>query len=85
MGHCLTKEGLTPDPMKIKAIVDIPTPDSKKAVEHFLRCLQYLPCFLCQLYEVAAPLQRITEWSAILTWQNGQLSLHGKMVKKGHF
>jgi len=35
MGHRLTKHGLSPDPAKVKAISDMPIPDSKKAVEHF--------------------------------------------------
>ena len=52
MGHCLSKHGHSTDLAKVRVIVDIPTPDSKdskKGVEHFLGCLQYLLCFLPQL------------------------------------
>ena len=49
MGHRLSKHGLSPDPAKVRAIVDMPTPDGKKAVERFLGCLQYLSHFLPQL------------------------------------
>ena len=68
MGHRLTKHGLSPDPTKVKAISDMPRPDSKKAVERFLGCLQYLSRFLPQLAEIAAPLRVLTEQSAIFTW-----------------
>ena len=59
MGHHLTKEGLSPDTLKIKVIQEMPRPDSKKAVERFLGCLQYLSCFLPQLAQVAAPLHQL--------------------------
>ena len=72
MGHKLTREDLRPDPAKIKAIRDMPRPDSKKAVERFLGCLQYLSHFLPQLAEEAAPLRLLTEQSAIFTWQTQQ-------------
>jgi len=72
MGHCLTKDGLSADPLKIKAIQDMPRPDSKKAVERFLDCLQYLSHFLPQLAQVAAPLRQLTEQSAIFIWQTQQ-------------
>ena len=72
MGHRLSKHGLSPDPAKVRAIVDMPTPDSKKGVERFLGCLQYLSRFLPQLSDVATPLRQLTEQSAIFTWQTQQ-------------
>ena len=79
MGHKLTREGLRPDPAKIKAIRDMPRPDSKKAVERFLGCLQYLSRFLPQLAEEAAPLRLLTEQSAIFTWQTQQEAAFQKL------
>ena len=72
MGHQLTREGLRPDPAKVKAIKDMPRPDNKKAMERFLGCLQYLSHFLPQLAEVAAPLKLLTEQSALFTRQTQQ-------------
>ena len=71
-GHKLTREGLHPDPTKVKAIIDMPRPDNKEAVECFLGCLQYLSCFMLQLATVVAPLRLLTEQSAIFTWQTKQ-------------
>ena len=76
MGQHLTKEGLNPDPIKVKAILDMPTPDSKKAVECFLGCLQYLSHFLPQLAAIAAPCDN--------SW-NDQPSSQGKHNKQMHF
>ena len=72
MGHQLIREGLRPDPAKVRAVKDMPRPDNKKAVEHFLGCLEYLSHFLPQLAEVAAPLRLLTEQSALFTWQTQQ-------------
>ena len=36
IGHVLTEKGLTPDPEKTKAIVNIPTPTSVKSFQEFL-------------------------------------------------
>ena len=72
MGHRLSKHGLSADPAKVRAIVDTPTPHSKKTIECFLGCLQYLSRFLPQLSDVSAPLQQFTEQSAIFTWQTQQ-------------
>ena len=68
MGHW----GLSPDTSKVKEIQEMPQPDSKKSVEHFLGCLQYMAHFLPQLAQVAAPLHQLTEQSAIFTWQSQQ-------------
>ena len=61
MGYRSSKDGLSPNSDKVKAISDMPRPDCKKAVGHFLGCLQYLSRFLQQLAEVAAPLRLLKE------------------------
>ena len=42
VGHLLTSEGLRPDPMKVKAIAEMPQATDKKAVERLLGCINYL-------------------------------------------
>ena len=61
MGHRLTKDGLSSDPAKVKAVIDMSRPDSRKAVGCFLGCLQCLSRFLPQLAEIAAPLRLLTK------------------------
>ena len=61
MGHLLTREGLRPDPMKVKAVRDMPKPTNKKAVEQILGFVNYLSRYLPRLAEVVAPLRQLTE------------------------
>lgn len=42
VGHVISANGLKPDPNKIKAVIDMPPPDSKEAVRRFLGFIQYL-------------------------------------------
>ena len=54
MGHRLTKDGLGIGPAKVKAITDMPRPNSKKSKKALFRVLVYLTRFLA---EAATPLQ----------------------------
>ena len=42
MGHRLTAQGVSPDPNKVNAIVNMPRPVDKKGVERCLGCVTYL-------------------------------------------
>ena len=72
MGHLLTSEGLRPDPMKVRAITEMPQPRDKKAVERLLGCVNYLSRYLPKLAEVVAPLRKLTEKSTSFYWQSQQ-------------
>ena len=69
MGHILTSTGVRADPMKIKAIVEMPRPQDKKAVERLLGTVQYLSRFLPKLSDVSKPLRQLTEKEVVFTWQ----------------
>ena len=84
MRHHLTRDGLRPDPEKVRAVKIMPRPDNKKAVERFLGCMQYLSSFLPQLSEVAALLQVLTEQSAIFTWQTHQEEAFQALIDNDH-
>jgi len=66
IGHVLTDNGLTPDPEKTMAIVNMPTPNSVKPPQEFLGMIQYLSKFLPQLLTITAPLTKSegenTQW-----------------------
>lgn len=72
MGHRLTAEGVSPDPAKVKAIIDMPRPTDKKGVERLLGCVTYLSRFLPKLADVVGPLRQLTEKDTIFTWQTNQ-------------
>ena len=60
MGHLITKDGLKPDPDKVKAIKEMPPPQSKKETLSLLAFVNYLSKFLPRLSDVAQPLRQLT-------------------------
>ncbi|PFX12349.1 Retrovirus-related Pol polyprotein from transposon 17.6 [Stylophora pistillata] len=61
LGHMITAEGIKPDPKKIEAITDTPTPSNKTEVQHFLGMITYLDKFLPHLSDETAPLRQLLE------------------------
>ena len=57
----ITPEGIKPDPRKIEAITNMPTPSNKMEVQRFLAMVRYLGKFLPNLSEETAPLIQLLE------------------------
>ena len=55
VGHLLTAEGLKPDPEKVRAIVEMKTPENVKDLRRFLGMVRYLSKFVPPLSELALP------------------------------
>ena len=53
IGHVMTKNGLKPDPDKVKAVEERPKPQSKKELSSLLGFVNYLSKFLPGLSDVA--------------------------------
>ena len=70
VGHLLTAEGLKPDPEKIRAIVEIKTPENVKDIQRFLGMVRYLSKFVPRLSELALPLQSLTHIDTPWTWDS---------------
>ena len=70
VGPLLTAEGLKPDPEKIRAIVEIKTPENVKDIQRFLRMVRYLSKFVPCLSELALPLQSLTHIDTPWTWDS---------------
>jgi len=68
MGHLITKEGLQPDPEKVKAVQEMPKPTSRKELLSLLGFVNYLSKFLPRLSEVAQPLREMTSKEAKFVW-----------------
>ena len=58
-GHRLTPEGLKPDPVKKKAILQMPPPQYIQSLQSFNGMVNYLKRFSPVLTELAEPLQRL--------------------------
>ena len=70
MGHIITRDGLKPDPEKVRAVVELPIPTDKKGVQRLLGSVTYLSRFLSRLSDVAEPLRRLTDKQAHFEWRD---------------
>ena len=56
LGEVVSREGVQPDPQKIKALTDMPAPKNKKELQAFLGIINYLGKFSPGMAEVCEPL-----------------------------
>ena len=60
MGHVISEKGISPDPSKVEAVVNMPIPSDVEGVRRFCGFVQYLSRFLPNLSEDLAPLRKLT-------------------------
>ena len=70
MGHKLIDKGVEPDPAKVAAITEMPTPTDKSGVQRFLGMCQYLSKFCHNLSETVLPLRDLTKENSAFLWSN---------------
>ena len=68
MGHIASKDGLKPDPEKIRAVEDMPRPTSKQEVFSLLGFVNFLSRLLPKLADVVRLLRDLTIKNAKFTW-----------------
>ena len=66
----LTPDSLKPDPSKVKAIVAMPNPSGKKALQRLLGMITYLAKFLANLSDVTEPLRRLLDRDVQWHWND---------------
>lgn len=64
--HCLSAEGIKPDPVKGAAIKNMDPPKSKVELEKFLGMENYLSC----LSDINAPLRQLLKESSEFIWDS---------------
>ena len=79
VGHIISAEGLKPDPEKIRAMKDMPPPESKEDVRRFLGSIQYLSKFLPMLAEAETPLRELTRKDVLFHWDKPQAAAFRKL------
>ena len=68
-GKVVSREGIQPDPQKVKALIDIPVPNNKRELWAFLGIINYLCKFSPHMAEVCDPLQKLMSSKAAWTWK----------------
>ena len=61
IGHIATTDGLSVDPHKVQAIMEMPQPEDVAAVQRLLGLAQYLSKFLPHLSDITKPLRELTQ------------------------
>lgn len=68
MGHVLTPEGLKPDKRKLDAILSMPRPENKAALQRLLGMTTYLARYCPSYSEVTAPLRQVLAQENEFRW-----------------
>jgi RNase H-like domain found in reverse transcriptase/Reverse transcriptase (RNA-dependent DNA polymerase)/Integrase zinc binding domain/Retroviral aspartyl protease len=73
LGHIVSADGIRPDPSKVRAIVDMPTPSDRKALLRFLGMVTFVSRWLPGLADMRRPLTELlkddVEWNWTSTHQ----------------
>lgn len=68
LGHIVSAEGISPDPEKVKAVANFPTPNSVKQLRSFLGLSSYFRRFIKGYAHIAAPLTDLLSRDTNFSW-----------------
>lgn len=72
LGHVIGSDGVKPDPNKIKAITNFPTPRNPKGIKQFLGLVGYYRRFIPQFSKIAKPLTDLLKKDKAFIWETLQ-------------
>ena len=70
-GFIFSASGISPDPKKVKAIHNVPSPTSAGAVRSFLGMVNYCAKFIRNFSDMTKPLRALTTKSTLFKWTDG--------------
>ena len=68
LGHVISENGIPPDPAKVRAVRDFPTPTTVKDLRSFLGLTSYYRRFVKSYAKISYPLYRLLEKNASFDW-----------------
>ena len=71
-GHELGKDGLRPDPSKVKAIVEMPDPTDQASLKRLMGMLNFLSKFIPNKASVVSPMSNLLKSGVEWTWGPAQ-------------
>ncbi|XP_039505773.1 uncharacterized protein LOC120461633, partial [Pimephales promelas] len=78
-GYIVSSEGMRMDPEKIKAVVDWPSPDSRKALLRFLGFANFYRRFIRNFSQLVAPLTALTSPRTAFRWSDSAEAVFAKL------
>ncbi|KAI2661364.1 Transposon Tf2-8 polyprotein [Labeo rohita] len=80
--YILSAEGVRVDPEKVKAVVDWPTPDSRKALQRFLGFANFYRRFVRNFSQLASPLTALTSPRTTFRWSDAAEAAFAKLKSR---
>ena len=77
-GEVVSREGIQPDPQKIRALAEMLAPKNKRQLQTFLGIINYLGIFSPGTVEVCKPLQKLMSRKMTWTWNASYQQLFNK-------
>ena len=68
LGNIVTADGFKADPDKIKAIIEMPAPQSKQDLQRLLGMVNYLSQYIPNMSEITAPLRSLLKKNSQWVW-----------------
>ncbi|XDV37360.1 hypothetical protein PO909_006967 [Leuciscus waleckii] len=82
LGHIVSSEGMRMDPDKVKAVIDWPSPDSRKALQRFLGFANFYRRFIRNFSQLAAPLTALTSPRTTFRWSDTAEAVFAKLKSR---
>lgn len=68
LGHLFNSDGVKSDPNRVKAIVEMKSPNSKKELQRYLGMINYLRSFIPNLASITEPLRHLLKNNVSFLW-----------------
>ena len=68
LGHMVSSRGIEIDPIKIKAILEMPPPKTEKEIRGFIGKLQYISSFIARLTTTCEPIFKLLKKGEPKEW-----------------
>ncbi len=82
LGHIVSAEGIRMDPEKIMAVVEWPSPDSRKALQRFLGFANFYRRFIRNFSQLASPLTALTSPRTTFRWSDAAEAAFAKLKSR---
>jgi len=82
LGHIISENGISPDPSKLTAIKEFPTPKKVKDIQSFIGLAGYYRKFIADFSKIAKPLTKLTKKSEKFEWTAEQQNAFETLKKK---
>jgi len=82
LGHIISEDGILPDPAKVSAVKNFPTPKKVKDVQSFIGLAGYYRKFIKNFSKIAKPLTMLTKKDNKFIWNMEQQNAFDNLKEK---